>query len=594
MTEISIDEYFAQADKSEKVVQKNLPRILLKGPCDLRSIKPLLESAGSVDIETNYLGQNGVDFHQINHTVHILESLELDDLQIKNLSETLPFIDENCFNTKIFSGNYQIIFLSALLESSGFVYRNVKTGIRVVFAFELDLTDEKNWSDIISGKGGLQWQVKFDYKFFEYFKTNYKAEGFLEPKTIVENYKKIRSLIPEDTLLILSLGSTNFYKTIDTSKIQRRKEINLALEREFSNVENVKLFKYEKYITSANDLTDMTDHFQRRIYFEIATDMVKIANEYLKNRGWNTEINVKPKQGIKTLLWSATPFNYKLYEFIKQAEDKDFINIVGYAIFENNQVKVYEKLGGKIIAPPPFQIIVVADENNFYEHSQALQNLKIPANLIVDDNVFKLPNLNIPRLVNERVAYCNIDGNEFSDESRTIYRRVCIVGGNVAVILGRKSYVKKISFIKDTSVAEIRIGNYTSIGDNVKIYLRDDNQNVSNYYRQSSIQTVGKINIGSDVKIYPGATLISKRVEDILTIGDGAIIEENSVVTKSVPPYAIVAGNPAQIIDYRFPQEIILQLQKIKWWDWDFDKIQKYFPYFSDIKKFLSGYNEKS
>ena len=233
----------------------------------------------------------------------------------------------------------------------------------------------------------------------------------------------------------------------------------------------------------------MTDHFQRRIYFEIAADMVK-------------------------------------------AQDKDLINIVGYTIFENNQIKIYEKLGGKIFSPPPFQMLIVADENNFEEHLKFLQALKIPANLIFDGNVFKVPNLNIPRLYNERVAYCSIGDNEFSEESRTIYQRVCIVGGNIAVILGRKSYVKKIFFGKDKSVAEIRIVNYISVGDNVKFFLHDDNQNVSNYYRQISAPTVSKIFIGSDVKIYSRSALISKRVDDILTIGDGAIIEEPGVVIR--------------------------------------------------------------
>ncbi|AFC72324.1 chloramphenicol acetyltransferase [Rickettsia rhipicephali str. 3-7-female6-CWPP] len=42
-----------------------------------------------------------------------------------------------------------------------------------------------------------------------------------------------------------------------------------------------------------------------------------------------------------------------------------------------------------------------------------------------------------------------------------------------------------------------------------------------------------------------------------------------SVVAKDVPPYSIVAGNPAKIVRYRFPDEIVEQLLEIKWWDWD-------------------------
>jgi len=58
-----------------------------------------------------------------------------------------------------------------------------------------------------------------------------------------------------------------------------------------------------------------------------------------------------------------------------------------------------------------------------------------------------------------------------------------------------------------------------------------------------------------------------------VTIGDGAVIAANSHVVKDVPPYAIVGGNPAQIIKYRFKPSIIKKLLKIKWWNWSKAKI---------------------
>jgi virginiamycin A acetyltransferase len=58
-------------------------------------------------------------------------------------------------------------------------------------------------------------------------------------------------------------------------------------------------------------------------------------------------------------------------------------------------------------------------------------------------------------------------------------------------------------------------------------------------------------------------------------IGDGAIIASKSVVTKEVPPYTIVGGNPAQIIKKRFDDKTVEKLLKIKWWDWDIQKITR-------------------
>jgi virginiamycin A acetyltransferase len=68
--------------------------------------------------------------------------------------------------------------------------------------------------------------------------------------------------------------------------------------------------------------------------------------------------------------------------------------------------------------------------------------------------------------------------------------------------------------------------------------------------------------IGADVTILPG-----------IHIGDGAIVAANSVVTKSVPPYTIVGGNPIKVIRKRFDDEIIEFLQNLKWWDWSAEKI---------------------
>ena len=62
--------------------------------------------------------------------------------------------------------------------------------------------------------------------------------------------------------------------------------------------------------------------------------------------------------------------------------------------------------------------------------------------------------------------------------------------------------------------------------------------------------------IGADVLILSGAS-----------IGDGAVVASRSVVTKPVPPYAVVAGNPARIVKYRFDPETIRALLELKWWD---------------------------
>jgi len=83
----------------------------------------------------------------------------------------------------------------------------------------------------------------------------------------------------------------------------------------------------------------------------------------------------------------------------------------------------------------------------------------------------------------------------------------------------------------------------------------------------------GDIVVGNDVWIGYQSCILSG-----VTIGNGAIIGAKSVVTKDVPPYAIVAGNPAKFIRYRFPQETIDKLENLAWWDWDISVIKGAIP----------------
>ncbi|MFY0597886.1 MAG: CatB-related O-acetyltransferase [Cognatishimia sp.] len=70
--------------------------------------------------------------------------------------------------------------------------------------------------------------------------------------------------------------------------------------------------------------------------------------------------------------------------------------------------------------------------------------------------------------------------------------------------------------------------------------------------------------IGNEAVIMPGTV-----------IGDGAIISTLTIVTRTVPDYAIVAGNPAQVMRMQFDDNTILRLKALAWWDWDKDKIEK-------------------
>ena len=158
-----------------------------------------------------------------------------------------------------------------------------------------------------------------------------------------------------------------------------------------------------------------------------------------------------------------------------------------------------------------------------------------------------------------------------------------------------------------------RIGRYCSMGEEVQIgrqnhplgwastspalYLREPlfdigdgfegSEGLRNYrFENSEPATNAKITkIGNDVYIGHGAFIRAG-----VTISDGAIVAANAVVTKDVPPYAIVAGNPAVIKKFRVPVLLISQLLHVRWWrfaPWQMQHLD-----ISDLQGFVTGIRE--
>lgn len=78
-----------------------------------------------------------------------------------------------------------------------------------------------------------------------------------------------------------------------------------------------------------------------------------------------------------------------------------------------------------------------------------------------------------------------------------------------------------------------------------------------------------------------------------ISIGDGAVVLAGAVVTKDVPPYAIVGGVPAKIIRYRYDEETIVFLQSIKWWDNSPEWFKEHWELLTDMEKLISYYHKK-
>lgn len=124
------------------------------------------------------------------------------------------------------------------------------------------------------------------------------------------------------------------------------------------------------------------------------------------------------------------------------------------------------------------------------------------------------------------------------------------------------------------------IGRYCSISRSVKVFNRNHNMKLKSThafffnhklgYCDSDLVEYIPISIGNDVWIGDSVIILPSVTE----IADGAVIGAGSVITKNVPPYAVVVGYPSRIVRFRFPNEIIKELLASKWWEKDIEQIK--------------------
>ncbi|MFP4975270.1 CatB-related O-acetyltransferase [Paenibacillus sp. CN-4] len=150
--------------------------------------------------------------------------------------------------------------------------------------------------------------------------------------------------------------------------------------------------------------------------------------------------------------------------------------------------------------------------------------------------------------------------------------------------IDKESYIVELELLDlflshDEQLINLQVGKYSSISWNIKA-LVDMNHDYKKVYQgrisgfpwkpPTYTNRKGQIIIQNDCWIGTGATIMGG-----VTMHNGAVVAANSVVTKDVPPYGIVAGNPARIVGYRFSSEQIDALQTIAWWNWSDEKILK-------------------
>jgi len=176
------------------------------------------------------------------------------------------------------------------------------------------------------------------------------------------------------------------------------------------------------------------------------------------------------------------------------------------------------------------------------------------------------------------------------EQTRLVYLKNIIKNPNIIVgdytyyddFENPENFERNVLYHFDFIGDKLIIGKFCSIASDVKFIMNGGNHRtdwLTNYpfpifgsgwevAMPDSWPDKGDTVIGNDVWIGYGATIMPG-----IQVGDGAIIATGSVVTRHVAPYSIVGGNPAAEIRKRFDLQVIKELLKIRWWDWEIEKI---------------------
>jgi acetyltransferase-like isoleucine patch superfamily enzyme len=156
--------------------------------------------------------------------------------------------------------------------------------------------------------------------------------------------------------------------------------------------------------------------------------------------------------------------------------------------------------------------------------------------------------------------------------------------------VGRFTYGTPRVLTFGPGVPRVEIGAFCSIADGVEILLNGNHRPdwVSTYPFRIQLHmpgmladgqptSRGPVKIGSDVWIGREALILSG-----VSIGHGAVIGARAVVARDVAPYSIVVGNPGRHVRYRFAEDIVEALVRLRWWDWPESRILESIPSLCD------------
>lgn len=268
--------------------------VLFKGPCDISQIFSFIKETSNIKTEFTYVNNRGISVEGHNHTSQFVTSLMASPDEKSKLISEIPWLDEEMLEASSWKGNDAIVF-SMLTDGNLGIYEHKETGYQIALCEKYyDITDERNWDDYIN-QNIFTSQINFTREQLVAFSQKCTYINNSAGEITLKNLDVMYDALDQKTKLILILGSEIPFKGVDKPSYADRhlfhKIINEKIRNWAKDKENVHLIEVTNYITSQKDYTDTINHFQKKVYYQMAQDIIALLGQgqtpfKVKSRGY--------------------------------------------------------------------------------------------------------------------------------------------------------------------------------------------------------------------------------------------------------------------------------------------------------------------
>ncbi len=264
--------------------------ILIKGPCDMSQMFSFIEESETICTEFTYVGDNGISVEGHNHTAQIATALTIAEERKNAILADCEWFDSKMLDTAITSSSFNYVVLSMFTDCNLGLYRRKGTNeiISLCEGF-YDLTKEENFEKYIN-KTIFTSNIDFTDKDLQDFAEKYEYVDNSDCSVTIQSLDTIYKKVCPATLVLILPSEKAFSRNTSPSYENRHiihQLLNNKIRTWSQNKPEVILFPIDKYIHDSKDFTDSISHFTKKVYFELAKDLIETidkTNSVLKSK----------------------------------------------------------------------------------------------------------------------------------------------------------------------------------------------------------------------------------------------------------------------------------------------------------------------